>query len=242
LGKHATLDCVQCHDPHVGVIQLRESDAEQTTRIECQDCHYREAENFKISLHVRDCVTCHMPRITQNAVGDPDIFTGDVRTHLMAINPNQIEQFDPEGNLLSSEVSLNFACRQCHNGQLASEKSDQELTETATGYHEPAPVQPTESTETFVDSVVVEERDGEYYALISGNLPDTCSTVGDVEQSLDGDAFALTVTGSRPAGVACAQALTPFTEEVLLDTQGLEAGEYSVDVNDGQASATFTTS
>ena len=69
-GKHATLDCVQCHDPHVGVIQLREAEAEQTTRIGCQDCHYREAENFKLTLHTRDCVTCHMPRITKSAVGD----------------------------------------------------------------------------------------------------------------------------------------------------------------------------
>ena len=220
---------------------MREAEAEQTTRIECQDCHYHEAENFKISLHVRDCVTCHMPRITKSAVGDPERFTGDLRTHLMAINPNQIEQFTPEGDQSLSEVGLNFACRQCHNGTDASEKSDQELIDTATGYHESAPVATTESSQVFVDDVVVEERDGEYYAVITGNLPDACSTIDSVEQELDGTTFSLTVSAVRPSDLMCAQVLTPFTEEVLLETEGLEPGEYTVDVN-GQRSTTFTIS
>jgi hypothetical protein len=242
-GKHATLDCVQCHDPHTGVIQLRENGAEQTTRIECQDCHYREAENFKLKLHTRDCVTCHMPRITKSAVGDPERFTGDLRTHLMAINPNQIEQFNEEGNESLSEVGLNFACRQCHNGTNASDKSDQELIDTATGYHEPEPAAApaTESSPVFTDDVVVEERDGEYYAVITGHLPDACSTIDGVEQSEDGNIISLTVTASRPSDLMCAQMLTPFTEEVLLDTEGLDPGEYTVDVN-GERSTTFTLS
>lgn len=240
-GKHATLDCVQCHDPHVGVIQLRETEAEQTTRIECQDCHYREAENFKLSLHVRDCVTCHMPRITMSAVGNPDLFTGDLRTHLMAINPNQIEQFDPEGTTSLSEVGLNFACRQCHNGVMGSEKSDRELILTATGYHEPAPLSANVGAEVFIDEVAIEDRDGAYYAVVTGNLADSCSEVDSIEQSINGNAISLTVIASRQSDGACAQALTPFSQEVQLDIQGLEPGDYTVDVN-GEQPTTFTLS
>jgi hypothetical protein len=240
-GKHATLDCVECHDPHVGVVQLLEADAEQTTRVECQNCHYQQANNFKLDLHTRDCVTCHMPRITKNAVADPDLFTGDKRTHAMSINPNLIAQFNEEGTQSSPEISLNFACRQCHNGQLASERSDQELISTATGYHEPAPVPVTEGSAVFVDEVVVEERDGAYFALVNGNLPDSCSTVAGIEQSVEGNTISLTVSASRLSDVGCAQVLTPFSQEVQLDTEGLEPGDYTVDVN-GELSTTFTLS
>jgi DNA-directed RNA polymerase subunit M/transcription elongation factor TFIIS len=238
-GKHATLDCVECHDPHVGVVQLREADADQTTLVECQNCHHQEAENFKLNLHVRDCVTCHMPRIIENAVGDPDVFTGDKRTHAMVINPSQIEQFNAEGTEALPEIGLNFACRQCHNGLLGSEKSDRELIETATGYHEPEPL-PISSV-VFVENVVVQERDGAYYAAITGTLPDSCSAVDAVEQSVEGNTISLTVSASRPGNILCDQAITPFLEEIQLDTEDLEPGEYTVDVN-GEPSTTFTIS
>jgi len=240
-GKHAVLDCVQCHDPHVGVVQLREADADQTTLVECQDCHQQESQNYKLSIHTRDCATCHMPRIIKNAVADPDLFTGDMRTHSVAINASQIEQFDPASGELLPQTGLNASCRQCHNGQLASEKSDEELINLATGYHDAEPAFAAESSPVFIDGVTVEARAGEYYAVISGNLPDACSSPDDVEQSEGGTTISLTVTASRPGAVGCAQVLTPFTEEVLLDTDGLEPGEYTVNVN-GEVSTTFTLS
>jgi hypothetical protein len=40
--------------------------------------------------------------------------------------------------------------------------------------------------------------------------------------------------------VICAAVLTPFTEEILLDTAGLEPGEYTLVVNDGMATTTIT--
>lgn len=238
-GKHAVLDCVQCHDPHVGVTQLREAEADQTTLVECRECHRSEAENLKLDLHPRDCVTCHMPRIIRSAVGDPDLFTGDMRTHSVTINPNQIEQFDAETGEPLPEIGLNFACRQCHNDRLANLKTDQELISTANGYHEAAPT--TEPSPVFLDNVVVEERDGAYFAVIGGNLPDSCSTIEGIEQSLGGNTISLTVNASRPSAALCAQALTPFTEEVQLETEGLEAGAYTVEVN-GEISTTLTLS
>jgi hypothetical protein len=147
-GKHTTIDCVVCHDPHTGVIQLRNSGAPQTTRAECENCHFRESQNFKLSPHTRDCVTCHMPRVTQSAVGDPERFSGDMRTHLMAIDPNQIEQFSEDGTMALSQLGLNFVCRQCHvEGGDAGPRSDEELIDAANGYHAPPAPEIVETAE-----------------------------------------------------------------------------------------------
>ena len=137
-SKHITIDCVVCHDPHDGVIQLRQAGDVPTTRTKCENCHVDQAEVFNLENHPSDCVTCHMPKATKSALGDPERYRGDIRTHLMKINPNQIEQFNEEGTASLSELGLNFACRQCHNGIDTSEKTDEELTAAATGIHTPA--------------------------------------------------------------------------------------------------------
>jgi hypothetical protein len=84
-----------------------------------------------------------MPRLNQLAVGDPERFTGDIRSHLMAIDPTQVGQFTEDGTAALSELSLDFSCRGCHfspDGR-APLKEDSELIEAATNYH--APLQPT---------------------------------------------------------------------------------------------------
>ncbi len=241
-SKHAVIDCVQCHDPHTGVIQLRKTNAPQTTRTQCENCHFKESQNFKIDFHTTECIECHMPRVTKSAVGDPERFTGDIRTHLMAIDPNQIEQVNKDGTLALSQIGLNFACRHCHvEGGMASPKSDAELIAAATGIHEPAPPE-TEPSQAIVESVTVEERDGQYVAVIEGNLAESCTTIESVDQAVADGTIALTFNAVRPTGAVCAQALTPFTEEVVLDTEGLEPGDYIVDVDAGQATTTFTIS
>lgn len=140
-GKHTALDCVVCHDPHAGVVQLRQS-GEQSTRTTCESCHFEQTQYAKVDNHRRvECFECHMPRLIKSAVGDPEQFTGDMRTHLTTINPQQISQFDEEGTFIQSQLSLDFTCRGCHNPDgRASEKSDEELIENATGYHS-APVE-----------------------------------------------------------------------------------------------------
>lgn len=141
-GKHVTINCVTCHDPHVGVIQLREAE-KQTTRTTCENCHFKQAKTQNNKMHVAakvDCITCHMPRIVKTATGDAKRFQGDIRTHLMAIDPEQISQFSEDGKTAASQIGLDFACRQCHvEGGTASVKTDAELTAAATGYHTPAP-------------------------------------------------------------------------------------------------------
>ncbi|UCC52855.1 MAG: hypothetical protein JSV68_02595, partial [Anaerolineaceae bacterium] len=141
--------CVVCHDPHAGVIQLRQS-GEQTTRTSCENCHFKQSQLSKNEKHGRvDCIDCHMPRVTKSALGDPEIFSGDLRTHLMAIDPQQVGQFNEEGTVALSQLSLDFACRSCHspNGT-ALDKSDEELIDMATDYHSlPVLEEPVEEVE-----------------------------------------------------------------------------------------------
>ncbi len=139
-GKHIVLNCVTCHDPHVGVVALRNAEeGTPTTRTECEDCHRSEATYQASNIHplVAECIECHMPRVTKSAVGNAEMFTGDIRTHLMSINPLQIGQFSEDGSEALSDLGLNFACRSCHvEGGSASVKTDEELIEKAFGYHD----------------------------------------------------------------------------------------------------------
>ncbi len=141
-SKHLALDCVQCHDPHAGVIQLRET-GQPTTLTQCENCHFEQAQvvnNRRHDFVGVDCIDCHMPRVTKSALGDAERFTGDIRTHLMAISPDQIEMFNEDGSLALSQLSLNYACRSCHSpGGGAGELTDEELRAGAEGYHTPVP-------------------------------------------------------------------------------------------------------
>ena len=135
-SKHLTIDCVACHDPHAGVIQLRKAGV-QTVKTTCENCHFEKTEFLKSESHKSvDCIDCHMPRVTKSALGNADMFMGDLRTHLMAINPSQVGQFTEDGAFALSQISLDFACRHCHNPDgFATVKSDEELVGMATDYH-----------------------------------------------------------------------------------------------------------
>ncbi|MFW6182276.1 MAG: multiheme c-type cytochrome [Chloroflexota bacterium] len=142
-SKHLVVDCVDCHDPHGGVVQYRQR-GEETTRVDCESCHFEVARFQDNPIHERitiDCVDCHMPRPIVNAVGDTEEFSGDVRTHVVAIDPFQISQFSEteEGEtVVHQRIALDFACRGCHNPDgLGLPKTDEELLETAVNYHTP---------------------------------------------------------------------------------------------------------
>lgn len=159
-GKHTALACTDCHDPHKGVVELRQAN-QPTTSNACVNCHYKEAKYQKNPTHLGmslGCTECHMPRPILNAVGDPNRFIGDVRTHRMVIDPTQIDQFitvispdGTEGKQALPQIGLDFACRHCHGSGLGLPKTDEELIEMAEGYHnipEPTPVLPTPEATT----------------------------------------------------------------------------------------------
>mgnify|MGYP001028571495 FL=1 len=150
-GKHLALKCVDCHDPHSGVVQL-EQDRQETHKTRCENCHFKQARYQNNEIHAAlnlDCLECHMPYIIKTALGDPEQFTGDLRTHLVAIDPYQVEQYytvtqgDSEQTYSISQVSLNSACRHCHHeGGRGMVKTDEELTAVAINYHTPPATAP----------------------------------------------------------------------------------------------------
>jgi hypothetical protein len=93
---------------------------------------------------------------------------------------------------------------------------------------------------TWGSAVEVEERDGEYYAMVWGDFPDSCSTICGIEQEVKRDTININLYSERPEKLVCSSMLTPFVEEVLLDTAGLDPDEYTVTVNEDHASTTFT--
>jgi len=143
-GKHAVIDCVVCHDPHTGVVQLDQAN-QATTQTACENCHFDQARVQNVAIHTRvgvDCVDCHMPFIIQNAVANSVMNKGDVRTHMVSIDASQIAQFSEDGSSIHPQLALNFACRGCHNPEgNAPVKTDEELLTAADGYHTPAPAQ-----------------------------------------------------------------------------------------------------
>jgi hypothetical protein len=138
-SKHVTMDCAVCHNPHQGVVQLRQA-KQPTTRTTCQNCHFAQAKVQSVahSAMKLECIECHMPRIVKTAVGDLAKFTGDIRTHLMAIDPDSLTSISADGKTANSQIGLDFACKHCHvQGGQASVKTDDQLKAVAKDYHVP---------------------------------------------------------------------------------------------------------
>ncbi len=136
-GKHQALDCVRCHDPHAGVVQLQEAN-EPILRIECGDCHFQQAHFQKVQVHQAlgiTCARCHMPHLIQSAWGVPEYYTADVQTHAVGIYPYQMSQLDAEGKIITNQITLDFACRQCHNPLTGVPRPEAQLRENAVDYH-----------------------------------------------------------------------------------------------------------
>ena len=95
-----------------------------------------------------------------------------------------------------------------------------------------------EVTYAMVDSVTAEQRENQFYAIVTGNYPDPCTSISSVDQIVEDDIISITLLTDSPADVMCAAVLTPFTIDILLTTGGLGPGEYSVMVNEGP-STTF---
>lgn len=133
-SKKAVMRCIDCHDPH----QTVKYDRSPGIIAECESCHFQQEEYQKITdIRHAKCIDCHMPYVTQSAVADPAQFSGDVRTHLMAINPLAESQFNKDGSESQHYLALDFTCRGCHNEDgRGPNLTDEELREVAVGFHE----------------------------------------------------------------------------------------------------------
>ena len=87
----------------------------------------------------------------------------------------------------------------------------------------------------YVNSVEAENTDEGVVLTVRGDLPDACTELGEVSQTVDTSGATITVTimieTNRSADVVCAQVLTGFETTVVLDTSELAPGTYTVNVN-----------
>jgi hypothetical protein len=134
--KKHIMECVTCHDPHKSA-KFNDGSA---IWVDCRDCHFKEEasmDNWPAMNNLK-CIDCHMPRADQSALASMEVYSGDTRTHLFAINPYVAKGMN-DGTAAKSYLTLEFACRQCHGGSpYALDKTDQELVQFATGIHDPA--------------------------------------------------------------------------------------------------------
>jgi len=158
-SKKHSMRCIDCHDPHqsarfADTSQLPDSteavNPTRSIRLSCESCHFLEAVRQNnadetadsLMLGVVECVDCHMPYLSRSAEGSFAAFTGDLRSHLFAINPDRTaSQFTPDGSEANPYLSLQWACRSCHkvlgsDPQPWSIQTDVVLEESAIGYHD----------------------------------------------------------------------------------------------------------
>jgi inhibitor of cysteine peptidase len=87
-----------------------------------------------------------------------------------------------------------------------------------------------------IEVLILESFPVQVNVIVRGNLPDGCTYLDEFEVEREGDTFEITVWTVRDPEAMCTMALVPFEETVSLDVAGLEAGEYTVVVQDQTAS------
>ncbi|RME31480.1 MAG: hypothetical protein D6800_00730 [Candidatus Zixiibacteriota bacterium] len=120
--KHRSLQCVDCHDPHMG-LHPSNPDRASAIKMQCEDCHYQEAASFAattITKHINNnlqCIDCHMPKAAKSALA-VGTYEGDIHSHLWRINTDSTaEMFTPDGSLANGYLTLEFTCLRCHPTQ-----------------------------------------------------------------------------------------------------------------------------
>lgn len=93
------------------------------------------------------------------------------------------------------------------------------------------PLAPINNTQV----VVLESFPVQVALLVSGDLPNGCTYLNTPAQVRDGNTFYVNLT-TRTEGETCTQALVPYERRISLDTTGLPAGTYMVDINGRQLS------
>lgn len=68
-------------------------------------------------------------------------------------------------------------------------------------------------------------------AVVRGDLQDSCSVIDLIEVNKVESLFSISLHTAKPKDVMCAQVISPFTERISLDIDGLSAGTYTVSAN-----------
>jgi hypothetical protein len=91
----------------------------------------------------------------------------------------------------------------------------------------------------MVDQVEVQTIDIHQYAVVQGHYPDPCTRISDIDQTVEGKRFIISLSTDRPDDLVCAAMLEAFEVALLLETGGLLPGDYTVVVNDRETSFTL---
>ena len=87
-----------------------------------------------------------------------------------------------------------------------------------------AQVQSVEIQFTQTDPVQV-------YAIVRGNLTESCATFADTQLSYADTTFQIKLLTQSPSDRGCIQVITPYEQKILLDTTNLTPGTYTVIAN-----------
>jgi hypothetical protein len=118
--KHNALECVDCHDPHVG---LHPNNPERQNAIinKCENCHLKETQSYAASdlPHYDNgvtCITCHMAKAGKSAV-QTGTYEGDIHSHLMVINTSATATLMKNATTANPYLTLEYTCLKtgCHN-------------------------------------------------------------------------------------------------------------------------------
>lgn len=107
---------------------------------------------------------------------------------------------------------------------------------------ETLPTEPITSTEGSVEGGspmvenieirILESFPVQVHAVVSGYLPDGCTTIANAGVVNEGMTFQIQLSTQRPADAICTMALVEFEEVIPLDTIDLPAGTYEVVAGD----------
>jgi hypothetical protein len=88
----------------------------------------------------------------------------------------------------------------------------------------PAPV-------ASLEVAILESFPVQVNVIVKGNLPDSCTPVGEIEQKFAANTFYIYIPMEQSAGANCAQVLTPYEQTIHLNVRDLPKGTYTVKVN-----------
>ncbi len=129
-GQGMDLTCGTCHDTHIALRYPGAAGAGLSAiKTECATCHPNHEIMVNGQIKSTECEDCHMPMASKSAVGfqNGNGVRGDVPTHIFQINTDPVPRDSMfEGGLVKldaeglAEVTLDFACLNCHQNQTLS--------------------------------------------------------------------------------------------------------------------------
>jgi len=90
-----------------------------------------------------------------------------------------------------------------------------------------------------IEIVVLESHPVQVRVAVYGWLSDACTSLRNFEQSREGNVIHLKIITTRPADLMCAQVIKRFRDTYPVETAGLPAGTYTLDVNGKQKQFTL---